>query len=140
MNTHLELEKAIRDRMPGYAWGPFPAADIKKICPNNTMDLHTAFDLYFAEIAGYSVSVKALRRKPPTDLRQVKDRLSASFFERYSEFDEHRTSITPENTPNLYRNLVTVEENRVDLVRLIDSILDSGHEAGGGEDSREHSS
>ena len=140
MNTHLELEKAIRDRLPGYAWGPFPAADIKRIRPKNTMDLHTAFDLYFADIAGYTVSTKALRRKSPTDLRKIKDRLSASFFERYSEFDEHRTSITPENTPNLYRHLVAVEENRVDLVRLIDTILDSSHEGGGGEDSTEDSS
>lgn len=128
MSEVLELEKAIRDRMPGYAWGPFPSADIKKIRPKNTMDLHTAFDLYFADIAGYTVNVKAIRRKPKSELLQLKERLSRSFFERYGGFDEHRASITPEETPDLYRHLVAAERNRSDLLKLIETVIDSGDE------------
>lgn len=128
MSEVLELEKAIRDRMPGYAWGPFPSADIKKIRPKNTMDLHTAFDLYFADIAGYTVNVRAIRRKPKSELLQLKERLSRSFFERYGGFDEYRASITPEETPDLYRHLVAVERNRSDLLKLIETVIDSGDE------------
>lgn len=134
MSGYLELEKAIRDRMPGYAWGPFPSADIKKICPKNTMDLHTAFDLYFADIAGLTVNVKAMRKKSRSELLQIRDRLSQSFFERYRGFDEHRASITPEETPDLHRHLVAVEKNRLDLIRLIETLLDSGHEECGGKE------
>ncbi|HBY62683.1 MAG TPA: hypothetical protein DEH78_22910 [Solibacterales bacterium] len=98
------------------------------------MDLHTAFDLYFADVAGYTVNVKAMRRKPRSELLQIRDRLSQSFFERYKQFDQHRASITPDLTPELYRHFVAVEENRLDLIRLIETLLQSGHEGGGRKD------
>jgi hypothetical protein len=117
------LEKVIADRMPGVSWGRFPSSDIKRICPVQTVDLHTAFDLYFADIAGYTLNVRKIRQRPKAELVELRQHLSRSFFERYQGFEAYRALISPEATPDLYRHLNAAELSRADLVRLIGEIM-----------------
>ena len=124
MNNVKALENTIRDRLPGKSWGSFPTADLQKICPGDSADLHTAFDLYFADIAGFTVNVRNISEEPKAKLLELKQRLSKSFFERYRDIGAYRERISADATPSLHHQLTTVELNRADLVRLIDCLLE----------------
>ena len=108
-------------RRPDAGYGPKEKPELQRAY----VYLHSAFDLYFAEIAGYSSSIRSMRKKPRSVLLQIKGQLSRSFFERYKEFEQHRKLITPDETPDLYRQLTAAEQNRSDLLLLIDILVES---------------
>lgn len=129
MTAIKDLENEICNRLLGDAWGRFPSGDIRKICPNETMELHTVLDLYLAEIAGYTVNVRQVRRKSKEQLLDMHKRLSRSFFERYQAFECYQRLIDQDSTPNLYRSLDLAEQNRRSLLRLVELAMQATAEA-----------
>ena len=103
---------------------PFPNADIRSLCANRDEHslLHGRLDLYLGDVAGYSCRPNRLHLKSSAELTQAQSFLSRSFFVRYPQYEPFRARITREATPDLYHQLKLTEENRLDLLILLEYV------------------
>jgi len=103
--------------------GPFPYKDcflISDRCGVETAELIPELDLFFSYIAGWSSSAARLDRRPAQELLKARSWLSkGGFFERRPHLAVCRDSITPEETPDLWRHMHVAEELRISLLHLL---------------------
>jgi hypothetical protein len=127
MESRNDLVKRIMARYLDMCRTPFPGEDVKTLCSNrdDQVNLHTHLDLYLGEVAGYSCRPDLLHRRPRAELAKAQSFLSASFFDRYPQYEGYARRICPETTPDLHYELTLAEMNRSDLVLLISHILQS---------------
>jgi len=124
--TELTLAHMIKQQFEEDCLSPFPLEDVKKLRsrdPENLALFHGQLEMYLSSIAGYASSADRLGRRPRAELAQAREYLSQSFFEKYTSLTVYRDAITPEFTPNLFRDLTTADKLRKELLTVIDGIL-----------------
>jgi hypothetical protein len=106
---------------------PFPTAEIARVVPHNAERslFHGRLETFLSNIAGYASSAHRLKRRPVEELRAARELLSQSFFEKHTEYGPYRTKITQQETPALFVEMETVEQNRVDLLDEMERLLKS---------------
>ena len=106
--------------------GPFPFEDcylISHQCGVETAELIPELDLFFMDIAGWSSSATRLDRRPTQELLKARSLLlRGGFFERRPHLAVCRDSITPEETPDLWRHMHAAEELRISLLQLLNEM------------------
>ncbi|SRR6266700_1205373 len=126
MNITQELGQEIERDYENNFQGPFPLRDVRKLRPidrKNWDSLHAALDMFFMYIAGYASSAARLGRRPRKELADARKNLARSFFEVHDSLAHYGNAITEKFTPNLFKDLATVESLRKQLLVLMDKIL-----------------
>src|SRR5437773_5099705 len=123
---NFTLAQMIKQQYKQDCQTPFPLEDVRKLRSRDSENyvlLHGQLELYFSYIAGYASSADRLDRRSKAELIEAKNYLSQSFFERYPVLAGYREAITPEFTPNLFRDLARADKLRNEILVIIDSIL-----------------
>src|SRR5436309_679878 len=124
--TDENIAQKIKKQFEAECRLPFPLGDVRKLrlrdAKNLTL-LHGQLEMYLSYIAGYASSADRLERRPRAELVDAREYLSQSFFEKFGSLTTYRDVITPEYTPDLFRELATADKLRKELVVLIDEIL-----------------
>src|SRR5437588_2821910 len=124
--TEINLAQKIKHQFETECRLPFPLGDIRKLRARDAKNLtllHARLEMYLSYIAGYASSTDRLGRRPRTELVRARENLSQSFFEKFSSLTAYRDAVTPEFTPDLFRELATADKIRKELIIVMDDIL-----------------
>lgn len=80
-------------------------------------------EMFLSGVAGYASSADRLGRRPAEELQKARVFLSQSFFDRYPEYGPLKERVTPQDTPHLFAEMKAAEENRVELLNEVSSLL-----------------
>jgi hypothetical protein len=101
---------------------PFPYEDSRKLLREEKGQyegLIPSLDFYFSTIAGYCSWGKRILKWNEEKIKEAKDLLGKSFFEKYPQYKPLEQMVTEANTPALYKELVAYETMRLNLLRLL---------------------
>jgi YxiJ-like protein len=104
---------------------PFPYEDCRKVAALSGIraeDLIPDLDLYFSELAGYCSWNGRILRWEPAKVKDVRERISLAFFEKYAKYQVLETFISESETPHLLRKLALHEEMRERLAAILDQL------------------
>ncbi len=80
--------------------------------------------LYFADIAGFSDSANRLNGWDKERVAMAQRMLEKSFFEKHSEYQALEGRITPDDTPDLYADMMLHEEMRRKVLHLVALLME----------------
>ena len=116
----------IKRRYQERAKSAFPTADIKALVADDRSAfslLHGRIEMFLSGVAGYASSADRLGRRPVEELQKAGEFLSQSFFDRYPEYGSLKARVTPQGTPLLFAEMKAAEENRIELLNEVSSLL-----------------
>lgn len=116
----------IKRRYQERAKSAFPTADIKALVADDGSAfslLHGRIEMFLSGVAGYASSADRLARRPVEELQKAEEFLSQSFFDRYPEYGSLKARVTPQGTPLLFAEMKAAEENRIELLNEVSSLL-----------------
>lgn len=116
----------IKRRYQERARSAFPTADIKALVADDRSAfslLHGRIEMFLSGVAGYASSADRLGRRPVEELQKAGEFLSQSFFDRYPEYGSLKARVTPQGTPLLFAEMKAAEENRIELLNEVSSLL-----------------
>ncbi len=122
MTRGLRIKRRYQER----AKSAFPTADIKALVADDRSAfslLHGRIEMFLSGVAGYASSADRLGRRPVEELQKAGEFLSKSFFDRYPEYGSLKARVTPQGTPLLFAEMEAAEENRVELLNEVSSLL-----------------
>jgi hypothetical protein len=125
--TELNLAQQIKQQFEAECRFPFPLDDVRRLRSRDAANLglfHGQLEMYLSYIAGYASSADRLGRRPRAELIEARKNLSQSFFEKYRSLAVYRDAITEGSTPDLFRDLLTADKLRKELLVVIDEILE----------------
>lgn len=107
---------------------PFPYADCRRLQATDSRysALIPDLDLYLSEIAGYGSSGKRILAWSDEKIDDVLVRISASFFDRFPQYQELKSQITPESVPALHSAIDKADQMRRVLTHLIRRLRTDG--------------
>lgn len=105
---------------------PFPYEDCRKLhkrMPALADGLIPSLDLYFSFIAGYSCGATTLGGRTKDEIRKAIPKLKMSFFDMYPAYKPLEELISATDTPSLHRDLRIADEQRRDLVTIMEHLV-----------------
>lgn len=126
MADRMTLAQTIKQRYLERSGATFPTTDIKTLVSDDRSAfslLHGRIEMFLSAVAGYASSADRLGRRSADELQKAREFLSQSFFDRYPEYGTLREKVTPQGTPLLFAEMSAAEENRVELLAEVNSIL-----------------
>ncbi len=108
----------------------FPYEDIRNIRSSLTdaerkrvEDINPDLDSYLSLIAGFASSATRIANRRTDQLKRALPFLNKSFFETFPDYEFLRDRITEKDAPGLYSQLEAAELLRIELAKLIRTIL-----------------
>jgi len=90
---------------------------------NQLVELIAGIDYYCSYVAGFASSATTLKDRPVEELVRAIDTLGKRFFDQFPQYRHLGSRVTLEATPDLYRELGTVDSVRIELANIMRKIV-----------------
>lgn len=104
---------------------PFPLEDCRSILSDGDKkftDFIPSLDIYFSDIAGYCSWGRRIEKWSDEQIKEAKNRLGMSFFQRFGKFSALKGEINEHRTPRLYSQLLIFDLIRLTLLDIFSEI------------------